>query len=82
MLWVNVTSLGSTHMEQSIPESARTLILNVVQARQAGRAQPLTMSEAALLREHELIDHVSRPTSRGFAVAEEFLKPLRDERHS
>jgi hypothetical protein len=73
MLSINATSLGLTHMENELPERVQALILDVVLTRQGGRARALTLPEAALLREHDLIDHVGRPTSRGLAVAGDFL---------
>lgn len=66
-------------MEHEIPARIKSLILDVVITRRNGRARPLTVSEAALLREHDLIDHVSRPTDRGFAVAGTFLTSTGDD---
>lgn len=69
----NATSLGLTHMEHEIPERAKALILDVVLTRRAERARALTLNEAALLREHGLVDVIGKPTNRGMAVAGEFL---------
>lgn len=76
---LNATSLGLTHMEQEIPERAQALILDVVMTRNEGHALALTLGEAAMLREHALIDQVGRPTDRGLAVAGDFLGFQGDE---
>lgn len=58
----------------NLPERARSLILEMITAEEADRRVPIPVSDAAVLREHGLIDYLGRVTELGREVAEDYEK--------
>ena len=56
-------------MSRQLPYDVQELLQRVVDATEQDRQLPLTMYEAAQLREHGLIDDLARPTALGMELA-------------